>query len=99
MTMPPPTCNEISARIRYVFAAALHRGGNAHCLAVLRHGAASDIDALRLEQFDDPLVRQGLVRRLALNEAADAKADRLGRMCVATMRGGDRRGEEILQLE
>ena len=40
-----------------------------------------------------------VVRRLAVDQAADAEAHRLGRMRVAAARGGDRRGEEIFQLE
>ena len=40
-----------------------------------------------------------VVRRLAVDQAADAEAHRLGRMRLAAARGGDRRGEEILQLE
>ena len=47
---------------QHFFAAALHRGWDAHRLAVFRDGAAGDVDAFRLQQLDDPLVGQGFVR-------------------------------------
>src|SRR5579863_1571737 len=85
------------SRRERLFAAALHRGRDAHHVAILRHRAPGDVDALLLQQFDDALVGQRFAGRLAVDHALDAEAHRLGRMRVAAVGRRDRGSEEILQ--
>src|SRR4051812_33270062 len=54
-------------------AATLHRGRDAHRLPVFRDGAARNFDAVPLQQLDDLLVRQRIVGRLAVDQAANAE--------------------------
>src|SRR5690242_1498126 len=63
-----------------LLAAALHRGGDAQRLAVLRDRAARDVDAVLLEDLDDLLVGEHVVDRLAVDQRLDAEAHRLGGM-------------------
>ena len=78
---------------------ALGGGWNAHGLAILGHRAARDLDALTLQQIDDAVVAERLSGRLRPHQVTDARAHRLGRHDHARRARGQRRGEEILQLE
>src|SRR5262249_57059416 len=74
---------------------ALHRGGNAQCLAIFRDRAARDVDAVALEPLNDLVVRQHIASGLGIDHLADAVAHRFRRMRVACVGCGDRRREEI----
>jgi hypothetical protein len=68
-----------------LFAAALHRGGNAHRLAIFRDGAARDVDAGLAQLLDDGVVRQDVARLLRIDQLADAVADGFRRVRLAAV--------------
>src|SRR6185437_3142165 len=78
-------------------APALHRGGDAHSLAVFGDCAPRNVDALFEQDLDDAIIGKHVVR-LGLDERLDAEAHRLGRKRFAAARRRDRRGEEIFEL-
>src|SRR3546814_18223848 len=61
-------------------AAALHRRGYPHGLAVLRHGAAGNIDAIPAQQFVDGIVGEPLPAVLGGDQDSAAMAQCLGGM-------------------
>src|SRR6185503_9384909 len=71
---------------------------DAELLAVLRDGAARDIDAALLEQLDDLLVRVRTLWIFARDQLLDLRLHRLRREVLA-VRARDARVEEELQLE
>src|SRR5207248_2036027 len=78
--------------------AAETRGQDAELFAVLRHGAAGDLEAALVEQLRDVLVRQRLLLVLFLDQGAD---DVLGgaRRDVLAILGLEAAREEELELE
>src|SRR2546423_1608038 len=64
---------------------ALARAGDLHLVAVLRDGAARQLDALPDENLDDLVVRYGVVRVLFLDELLDAELDDAGRDLLALL--------------
>src|SRR5579859_6266162 len=82
-----------------LLAPALHRGGDAHRLAVFRDRAPRDVDAVLDEHIDDLVVGEDAVALLGLDQRLDAEPYRLRRERRAAVGRGDRRGEEILELE
>src|SRR5262249_33617926 len=90
----------LQSRRHLLGAAALDRGGDAQRLAILGGGAAGDVDAVLLQVVDELVVAEHRLRRLGVDQVADAVADRLGGMGLAAAIGRrDGRGEEILELE
>src|SRR5215467_11099341 len=77
----------------------LHRGGDAHGLAIFCDGSPRDVDPRRAQLFHDGIVGQDLVGAFGVDELADAVAHRLRGMGLPAVRRRDRRGEEIFQLE
>src|SRR2546428_2963622 len=65
---------------------------------VFRTRASRDVDVLRAEDLDDPLIAVRLVARLAGDDLADLVLDRLAGDVVAAVGARDRRVEEELQL-
>src|ERR1700722_18154114 len=80
-------------------AAALHRGGNPHRFAVLRDGAAGNVDARLSELLHDGVVRQDFVGLLSVDQLPDAVTHGFGRMGLTAIRRRDCRREEELHLE
>src|SRR2546423_15081773 len=64
---------------------ALARAGDLHLVAVLRDGAARQLDALPGENLDDLVVRHGVVRVLFLDKLLDAQLDDAGRDLLALL--------------
>src|SRR5690242_11016541 len=54
------------------------RGQDAELVAVLGDRAAGDLDALPLEQLDDLLIGQRILRRLIVHELLNLRLDRSG---------------------
>src|SRR5262245_60913967 len=77
---------------------ALARRQDAELLAVLRDGAARDIDAGLLEQLDDLLVAVRTLDVLAVDQLLDLRLDRLRGQVVA-VGPRDAAVEEELELE
>ena len=72
-------------RRRLLLAPPLDRRRDAHRLTVFRHGPPGDVDARVAKNLDDRVVRENGVRRLAINEAADAVTHRFRRMRFAAL--------------
>src|SRR5665213_776074 len=82
-----------------LFAAPLHRRGNAHGLAVFRDRAPRDVDAGLAQLLDDGIVGQNDGRVFGVDQLLDAVPHRFGGMRLAAMRGRDCRCKEVFQLE
>src|SRR5712691_5609362 len=88
----------VASQREQLIPAALHRRGDAHRIAVFCDRATGDVDTGLLQQFDDTLVREGAVRWFSVDQAADAMAHRFGRVRPVSVRGWDRRREEIFEF-
>src|SRR5262245_3453255 len=75
------------SRLARSLPSAVHRGGNAHHLAVFSHRAAGDVDTVPLEQLNDAFVGQGFAGELPVDQAANAVAYRLRGMRAIAVRG------------
>src|SRR5262245_21342461 len=82
-----------------LFAAALNRRWNAHCFTVLCNRAARDIDSGITQSFHNRIVRQNVLSTFIVDQLANAMPDGFGRMSLATIGCGNRRGEEIFQFK
>src|SRR5215204_3186487 len=77
---------------------ALARARNLHLVAVLRNGAARQLDALPGQNLDDLVVRDGVVRVLLLDQLLDPKLNDAGRDLLALL-VEHALGEEAPQLD
>src|SRR5215207_9910622 len=77
---------------------ALARAGDRHLVAVLRHGAARQLDALLGQNLDDLVVGDGVVRVLLLDQLLDPELDDAGRDLLALL-VQHALGEEAAQLD
>src|SRR5262249_11429565 len=84
---------------RLLVAAPLHRGRYTHGLAVFCDGSPRDVDTRLAQLVDDRVVGQDVLRALRFDHLPDAVTHRFGRVGLAAVGGGDRRREEIFQLE
>src|SRR4051794_23565805 len=89
-TVPRP-CSRLEVLL------ALRRREDPEDLAVLRDGAARDLDPLDLQDLHDLLVGVGMLRILGRDDLLDVVLDRLARDLVAAG-AVDRRVEEELEL-
>jgi hypothetical protein len=77
----------------------LHGRWDPHRLAVLRDGPPRDVDTVAFQSLHNLIVGQNRVRRLRVDQLADAVADGLRGMCRTIARRGNRRGKKVLELE
>lgn len=71
------------------FALAFHRARDAQAFAVLRDGAAGDVDTAFHQDFDDAVVGEDVLRGFVIDQALDLVPHRFGGMRLAAVGGVD----------